>query len=287
MHSFAHRTHDHQGGKDHDDSLEDLLDLDAAALPEFLSEVTGWVAQQMRGHAVRRVLDLGSGTGTGALALLDRFPTAHVTAVDASASMLARLDQKVNERGIVAALSTHTVDLDRDWPSLTNLDLVWASSSMHHLADPDTALQKIAAMLAADGVLALVETTDFPMFLPFDQGVGEPGLEQRCHDVMAVQRAASVPAVGSDWASRLKAAGLNARSSREVNLTSTLPPSPVMRRYAVAVLGRVYRATAAHISDADRNALQSLLTPGDPNSVAERDDVQVTSRRIAWLAGRA
>ena len=49
-------------------------------------------------------------------------------------------------------------DLDAsEWPDLGAPDLVWASASMHHLADPDRALRNVRGTLAPDGLIALVE----------------------------------------------------------------------------------------------------------------------------------
>lgn len=263
-----------------------MLDLDAAALPQFLAQMTGWIADQAPPGGVRRVLDLGSGTGTGTLALLGQFPGAHVMAVDASTSMLSRLDKKVAALGLAGSVSTYAADVDRDWPPLSDIDLVWASSSMHHFADPGAVLRNVGAALSEHGLVAVVEMTDFPTFLPFDQGVGQPGLEQRCGEVLNAQRAPAVPNIESDWAARLSGAGLEVISTIELDLESELPPSPDVRRYAAAVLRRMHRATKGTVDPGDTSALEVLLAAEGPHSLAVRGDVHLTSRRTAWLARR-
>ncbi len=93
-----HPRHDGAGpdgagsaGADPDESgMADLLDLDAEVLHEYLSEVTAWAADLADRPPVR-IVDLGSGTGTGAFALLRRFPDARVVAVDLSTRMLEHL----------------------------------------------------------------------------------------------------------------------------------------------------------------------------------------------------
>ena len=85
---------DHQHGHGRDDAaLAELVDLDAEVLSAYLDEVMGLIHAAATGPA-RRILDLGSGTGTGALALLRQFGGAEVIAVDASASMLERIRAK-------------------------------------------------------------------------------------------------------------------------------------------------------------------------------------------------
>src|ERR1035437_8225055 len=56
-----------------DSAMAELLDLDAEVLHAYLSEVTALIQQLAAELPPRRILDLGSGTGTGALALLQRF----------------------------------------------------------------------------------------------------------------------------------------------------------------------------------------------------------------------
>src|SRR5258708_29215795 len=77
----AHSAGGHSAGGPDDAALANLLDLDAEVLHSYLSEVTTWVhdlaagqpasqpAGQPASPLVGRILDLGSGTGTGALVL--------------------------------------------------------------------------------------------------------------------------------------------------------------------------------------------------------------------------
>src|ERR1022692_2613032 len=75
-------------------AMAELLDLDAEVLHSYLSEVTAWIQELAAGLPPRRILDLGSGTGTGALALLQRFERADVIALDISAQLLHHLTGK-------------------------------------------------------------------------------------------------------------------------------------------------------------------------------------------------
>ena len=73
------RTHHHTdsaGDSSADDwaAMADLLDLDGEVLHAYLSEAIAWVHQVAAGRPVRRILDVGSGTGNGALALAGQLP---------------------------------------------------------------------------------------------------------------------------------------------------------------------------------------------------------------------
>ena len=111
-------------------------------------------------------MDLGCGTGAGALALAQRFGGADVTAVDVSASMLGRLQAKARERGLAGRIRTLQADLDAGWPAVGLVDLVWASNSLHHVEDPDQVLAGAFAALRPGGLLAVAEMDSFPRFLP-------------------------------------------------------------------------------------------------------------------------
>ncbi|HET8928242.1 MAG TPA: class I SAM-dependent methyltransferase, partial [Microbacterium sp.] len=56
---------------------------------------------------VRTVLDLGSGTGAGAVALARRFPEAQVHCLDSSAELLDRLTTAVAAAGVVDRVHAH------------------------------------------------------------------------------------------------------------------------------------------------------------------------------------
>ena len=155
--------------------MAELLDLDAEVLHAYLSEVTGWVYELAAGRPPQRILDLGSGTGTGALALARRFGDAEVIAVDMSAYLLGRLRDKADALGVAERIRTVEADLDAEWPAIGPVDLAWASSSLHHMADPDRVLTEVFATMNSGGLLVVAELDSFPRFLPDDAGPGDPG----------------------------------------------------------------------------------------------------------------
>ena len=284
MTSPAHaHSHDHgsaQGG------LAELLDLDAEVLGDHLDDVLGWVAAAVGDGAVRTVLDVGAGTGTGTVALLERFPDARVVALDVDPDMLAHLAARAAERGVGDRVRGVQADLDGDWPDVGPVDLVWASSSLHHMADPDRALGRMRDALAPGGLLALTEMDSFPRFLPDDVGVGEPGLEARCHAAAAQARAEHLPHQGGDWAARIARAGFTVEDARVSVVEVPAPLSPTARRYALLSLRQMRRGLAERVGAEDLATLDVLLDDHRPEGVAQRPDLCVRATRDGWLARR-
>ncbi|HEX9353060.1 MAG TPA: class I SAM-dependent methyltransferase, partial [Streptosporangiaceae bacterium] len=165
----THHHHDHHPGQHHpgggngEEDMAELLDLDAEVLHAYLSDVIDWVGGLAAGQP-RRIADLGAGTGTGTLALLRHFGKAKAVAVDVSAAMLDRLQVKARELGVADRIRTVQADLDAGWPDIGPVDLAWACSSVHHLADPDRVLAQVFAALQPGGLLAVAEMDSFPRF---------------------------------------------------------------------------------------------------------------------------
>lgn len=276
--------HDH--GHDHGDAdivgMAELADLDAEVLHEYVSEVTAWVASAL--PAAERVLDLGAGTGTGTVALAARFPAADITAIDASDEMLAHARAKIADRQLGDRVRTLVADLDEGWPELPPVDLVWASLSLHHLADPDRALAEARAALRPGGVLAVLEMDRLPRFLPDDLGIGRPGLEHRVHDVVAASHAETMPTIGTDWSPRLEKAGFTSLEMREFSLDLQPPLPAATPHYALTYLRRVRPGLNGALAEDDLATLDVLLADAGPHSILERGDLRVTGARTGWLA---
>jgi SAM-dependent methyltransferase len=282
-----HHHQHHHAAETNSAALAGLLDLDAEVLHSYLSEVIAWVGELAADLPRRRILDLGSGTGSGALALAQRFPEAEVIALDISADFLDRVGEKARALGVAGRVRTVQADLDAAWPAIGPVDLVWASNSLHHAADPDRVLTEVFAMLQPGGLLAVAEMDSFPRFLPDDLGLGRPGLEARCHAAIAEGLADEVPHLGSDWASRLTKAGFTIEAERTfaIDLARPLPASA--GRYAQASLRRIRSGLDGRLSADDLATLDTLLDSDGPGSLLRRDDLTVRTSRTAWAARRS
>lgn len=284
-HHDRHRHGGHAGGHpDGDSGQAEILELDAEVLAEHIASITAWLPLAT---GPRRIVDLGCGTGAGTFALLDRFPEAQVTAVDADAGHLQILREKACARGLTDRVRTVQADLDAaHWPDLGTPELVWASASMHHMAHPDRALRAVHRLLAPGGLFAVVELDGFPRFLPADAPEGRPGLEERAHRATDGFHAEHVPHRGADWGPMLTAAGFDVEAERTVAVAVEGSRSEAVGRYAHGTLLRIRGAAAPVLDPEDLAALDALLDTDGRHSILRRDDLAVRTERTVWAARR-
>jgi SAM-dependent methyltransferase len=280
-----HHHHQHAADAPEEDAaaMTALLDLDAEVLHAYLSEVIGWVADLAAGPP-RRILDLGAGTGTGALALAQRFAGAEVIAVDMSAPLLGRLQDKARDLGVAGRVRILQADLDAGWPAIDPVDLVWASASLHHMADPARVLTDVFGAMRPGGLLAVTELGSFPRFLPADLGAG---LEARCHAALDGALAREVPHLGSDWAPRLRQAGFDVVAERDFAIDLTPPLPAAAARYAQASLRRLRSGVDGLLDAGDLAALDALIDGASPDGVLHRTDLTVRTTRTVYMAERS
>ena len=270
-----------------DPDLIELLDLEGEVLHSYWSSVISWLQDAIGDLPSQRLVDLGAGTGTGALALAQRFAEADVIAVDASPQMLQRTHAKSLSLGLDRRVRTVHADLDAGWPpSLDGIDLTWASMSLHHFADPDRVLREVCAATRPGGLIAVAELGDPVRFLPDDVGVGRPGLETRCLDAMASAAAEDLPHLGSQWSPRIEAAGFTVLAERTFTLDVDPPHAPGAARLAHLWLNRVRSGLADRLAPDDLDALAVLLDGGGPESISRRDDLRIRGTRVVSLGRR-
>lgn len=257
-----------------------MLDLDAEMLGSLLDEMTDWVRRHGP-DATKRVADVGAGTGTGTLALARRFEAAEIVAIDRSPALLDRLRTAAHGAGLADRLRVVSADLDIAWPSLDAVDVAWAASSMHHVADPDRVLRDIHGALNPGGVLAVVEMDALPRFLPDDIGLGRPGLETRCHEAAARAGWNAHP----DWRPHLERAGFEPVVQRTF-IVEASPAPPAARRYARRQFGAFRVAVEGRSAADDLDVLDRLLSDDRPEALANRRDLTMRSSRTVWAARR-
>jgi SAM-dependent methyltransferase len=261
-----------------------ILDLDAEILADHVAAITAWLPVVA---PPREIVDLGAGTGAGCFALLTQFPRAHLTAVDSSAEHLQHLQSRARATAVGDRVRTVQTDLDdTDWPDLGAPDLVWASASMHHMAQPDRALRKVRDILAPDGLFAVVELAGPPRFLPNSAPEDRPGLEERCHAAADRLHAQHVPHRGADWEPRLTAAGFTLEGTHTINVNIEGTHNNAVGPYALAVFQRLRASAAGALSAEDLAALDQLLDPKSHHYILRREDLAVRTKRTAWAARR-
>lgn len=259
-----------------------LLELDAEVLAPYLAELTGLLAQLV-GPDAARILDLGSGPGTGSLALARQFPAAQVTAVDICAQLLHRLRKQAAAHGIADRISTVEANVDGPWTKITEkgtIDLIWAAAFMHHVSDPACTFAQAFEHLRPGGLIAVTEMDFFPRFLPEDTGPGQPGLEARLHQATNTRPP-------HEWTGALEDAGFAVEERRrfEIRLDGA-QAGPALNAYAHLCLAKL-RSHATDVLEADDlAALDALLDETQPQSIAVRGDLSVRTTRTTWLARR-
>jgi len=265
-----HRTrdndhHPHQRSGSHDQHR--VLDLDA----EVFSDNVAAVLDVAGPTAARSVVDLGAGTGAGSRLLRERYPDAAVTCVDNDPQMLELL------RG--QGFDVVEADLDHGFPALagslptadaaaeTPVDVVWASSSLHHVADPARLLSGVRRALSPGGVLVVVELAALPRFLSHPR---EALLEQRCHAAAAAEGWNHHP----NWTPVIEAAGFSVTQSE---VTTVAPVTPAAREYARQWFARFLHLPA--LTADDRDAVEDLLERFS-NDIA----LEPHTTRTVWVA---
>jgi SAM-dependent methyltransferase len=275
-HGQGHGHGDGQGhGDGHNHGQAEILDLDAEVLAEHIASVVAWLPVETE---PTRIVDLGSGTGTGTFALLDRFPDAQVAAVDSSVEHLHRLREKASAAGLTDRVWTIEADLDATWPDLGTPDLVWASASLHHMADPARTLRQVRELLVPGGLIVVVELAGFPRFLP-EGPLAD--LEDRAHAASDRQHAEHLPHRGADWGPVLTAAGFTVARERTITVHMEQSRSDAIGRYARTSLLRLRGSLGDALSAEDLTALDRLL---EPESFARRSDLVVRTQRRVWVA---
>jgi SAM-dependent methyltransferase len=287
-HTHAHHDHDHahrHAGAAEDD-YTDLLDLDAEVLRDYWSAALDWVRDAAGGTARTRLLDLGAGTGTGAIGLAQRFPDAEVVALDVSPVSLAKITAKAAAAGLTARVHPVEADLDAGWPDLGTLDLTWASASLHHMADPARVLRDALNATRPGGLIAVSEFSKQLLFLPDDLGFGRPGFEGRITDVLGHAYAEEMPTLGSQWAPRLADAGWTVVAEQDFRVDLDPPTHPSAGRYARAWFARLSDGLADRLEPDDQATLAALLDSRSPRSLGNRADLHIRGGRTITIARR-
>ncbi|WP_106964875.1 class I SAM-dependent methyltransferase [Amycolatopsis orientalis] len=217
-------------------------------------------------HEAERTVRAAAHPGNGHAAL----PGGHPAAADAM----------VEVRAIVADLA------DQALPDLLPAaDLVWASRVVHHLPDQQAAIGALTAIVRPGGVVALAEGGLSFSCLPWDLGLGRPGLEDRLQAAQAewfvgmregIDGAVPMP---YGWPVALERAGLAEVSSFSALVDHPAPGPDGLADYVHHHLSRLATHGADHLSDEDRATLAALLDPGSPHYLGNRRDLFLLGAR--------
>ncbi|WP_162834315.1 methyltransferase domain-containing protein [Amycolatopsis circi] len=210
-------------------------------------------------------------------------PTVEEGSAERSGGQLATAEgtaPTVEVRAVVADLA------DAALPDLLPAaDLVWASRVVHHLPDQQAAIGTLAAVARAGGVVALAEGGLSFSCLPWDLGIGRPGLEDRLQAAQAEWFVGmregidgSVP-MPYGWTVALERAGLADVSSFSALVDHPAPGPDGLVGYVHHHLSRLATHGADHLAEEDRATLASLLDPDSPHYLGKRHDLFLLGAR--------
>jgi SAM-dependent methyltransferase len=256
------------------------------------------IARELVDSADRLAVDIGCGAGGMTLAIARMMTYGRVVAVDASPEVLdaARdhIDDEWSDPRVRVELSR--VDIPADTASLRDTlgrpaDLVWASAAVHHVGDQQAAVTALAGLLGPGGRLALAEGGLPEQHLPWDVGLGEPGLEGRLHaaqDRWFAQMRAALPGsrrMPYGWTEALRRAGLSPVTTCSTLRERPPPLNDVDRGMVLANLAhRVgWLRPTGLVATADLEAWDRLLDPADEHWLGHRADLFRLSVRSVHL----
>jgi SAM-dependent methyltransferase len=222
----------------------------------------------------------------GSLVLVDVVPELLAAAEEAAARAV----------GVCGAVNVRTFRADMadsgSFAGLPAADLVWASNVVHHLPDQRAAVGTLAGLLAPGGCLALSEGGLSMRCLPWDLGVGEPGLQDRLiaahgtwfHRMRAEMTGVVRMPVG--WNQAMSEAGLSGVTAFSYLVDVPAPLSAAGRDAVVSWLTWMTHGAADLLGPDDVAALDRLLDPADQANVARRDDVFMLKASTVHLGWR-
>jgi SAM-dependent methyltransferase len=166
-------------------------------------------------------------------------------------------------------------------------DLIWCSRVIHHLPDQVAGATELRRILKPGGRLVIREDKLLPQFLPFDIGVGRPGLERRL-DVLRGQWSINYRSSSDNvrypygWLQLLSDAGFSQVMAKSF-LYELLPPfTPDQRHFMRDWLQIPLKNETQfrYLDPEDAQTIEAITDPNSPDYVLNRPDLhfmEVTS----------
>ncbi|MBK1789271.1 class I SAM-dependent methyltransferase [Prauserella cavernicola] len=237
------------------------------------------------------VVDVGSGSGGMSAALaaaLRERGGGTLVLVDAVDELLAAALEAARDAG-GSTVAVETVVADLGTAMLHDLvdgaDLIWGSAVVHHLPDQQLAITRLADALHPGGLLAIAEGGLEARCLPWDLGIGEPGLEGRLaaarEDWFRQLRATMPDSVRMPygWGTALRQAGLTDIGAFSYLLDHPAPTTQAVVDFTVERTTWLSEIVEDRLGDGDRAALRRLLDPAGPDYLGSRDDLYLLNVR--------
>lgn len=222
-------------------------------------------ALRARPRSGRPVLDIGCGRGASTLALARALPGSRITAVDASAAMLAGTRDRLTRAG--CAVTTMQADFHHLPLATGSASLAVAAFCLYHAPDPRDVLREVARCLHPGATVILV-TKAANSYASLDRLVARAGL-----DPDAVER---IGLYGAFHSANMRAVTEDVLDVREIHHET--------HRFRFRDLAH----TAAYLATTPKYRFPDGLA-GDPEAIADRlravlpDEPVETSSVVGYL----
>ena len=237
------------------------------------------------------VADVGCGAGDMTLRLAAR--GARVLAVDREQVLLDLVSRRAEHAGVADTVRTVRADL-ADLPGALPepVHLAWAGHVVHHAGDQVAALTALAGALLPGGTLAVAEGGLTPRCLPWDVGVGAPGIEARldvANERWFASMRESLPGWVRDpggWPRMLRAAGLMDVTATGWLLHRPAPLSGADRNILLPGLVSKVERARPWLEPDDAASWARLLDEADPAWLGHRDDLDLVAVEMVHTGRR-
>jgi SAM-dependent methyltransferase len=229
-----------------------------------------------------RVLDAGCGGGGVTKLLAEAVGDGgQVTALDIEAALLENVEELLADMPYAGGVSYEQASIDTlPFPDAA-FDLVWCSRVIHHMPDQLAAVREIRRVLKPGGRFAMREDGFLMQLLPFDIGLGQPGLDERINAARAWEFARVRPSISDavpypfGWTQLLTDAGFPHGTVRSFVFEALPPFDDDLGKFVVRHWGRPLEEaeTRARLSPEDQQVLEQLVDAHSPHFLLKRPDL--------------
>lgn len=248
------------------------------------------------------VLDVGSGAGGMSTALAEALAGRAARSggtEDAGSVVLIDAVPELLDAAVARVRSVPGVDVRAELVDLAEgtdepfaADLLWASNVAHHVPDQRAVVTTLAGWLAPGGCLALAEGGLSMRCLPWDIGIGEPGLQDRiiaAHGTWFARMRAEMPGavrLPVGWNMVLAETGLADVTAFTYLVDVPAPLSDAGRAAVTGWLAWLSRTTGDLLDTTDQAVIARLMDPDDPAYLGGRDDIFLLKANTVYLGWR-
>lgn len=240
------------------------------------------------------VVDVGPGAGSATVALAHAVgDLGRVYAVDVDPALLEATLDAARAAGVADRIRPVLHDIENGVPPLPEpADAVWSSWCVHHARDWDAAARALACLLRPGGRICLAEGGLPTRCLPWDAGIGRPGLETRldeAHDRHFTQWFFGRPGAtrpNRGWNDILHSAGFADITTFSVLVDIPAPLSEPIRGVVLAELAARVRRAQPFLAEDDTATWSSLLDPDNAAWLGHRGDLALLTARTGFSGRR-